>query len=104
MLDAVLDQARRHKVASVMAVRIRIGALAGVVEEALAFAWEALAADTPAAASRLDVEHVAIACYCARCEREFETEAFSYRCPSCHELSADLRRGRELQLVSIEGE
>jgi hydrogenase nickel incorporation protein HypA/HybF len=102
MLDVVLAQAKRCDAATVAVVRIRIGALAGVVMEALEFAWQALTEDTIAAGSRLDVEHVSVGCFCARCRREFESRAYSYRCPVCGELSSDLRHGRELDLISIE--
>jgi hydrogenase nickel incorporation protein HypA/HybF len=102
MLDSVLDQAKRNEAKSVAVVKIRIGALAGVVMDALEFAWQAVSEDTIAAGSKLDVEHVPVACYCAKCGREFESQAYSYRCPTCGELSNDLRRGRELNLISIE--
>ncbi len=102
MLDAVLEQARKNDAKSVTVVKLRIGALAGVVMEALEFAWEAVSSDTIAAGSRLDVEHVPVTCYCSQCQREFESRAYSYRCPVCGGLSNDLRRGRELDLISIE--
>ena len=102
MLDAVLEQARRNDAKSVAVVKLRIGALAGVVMEALEFAWQALSEDTMAAGSRLDVEHVPVACYCAKCRQEFESGAYSYRCPQCGALSVELRHGRELNLISIE--
>ena len=102
MLDAVLSHAAKHRAASVTLVRVRIGDLAGVVQEALEFAWEALAEDTAAAGSRLAIERVPITCYCARCAKEFAARALSYRCPECGQPSAELRRGRELELISIE--
>ena len=102
MLDAVLEQAGRNDAKSVAVVNVRIGALAGVVMEALEFAWQAVSDETAAAGSRLNVEHVPVTCYCAKCSREFASRAYSYRCPDCGELSSDLRRGREMQLISIE--
>lgn len=102
MLETVLEQTRRSGAGTVAVVTVRIGDLAGVVTEALEFAWEAVSGGTPAEGARLEVERVALACYCATCRQEFEAADRSYRCPGCGGLSADLRRGRELNLVSIE--
>ncbi len=102
LLQAALDAASRHSAARIELVRVRVGALSGVVEEALSFAFEALAEDTPAKGARLVVEPSPVVCYCARCASEFEPPRFTYRCPACGEASREVRRGRELQLVSIE--
>lgn len=104
MLDAVLEQAQTATASRVIAVRARIGTLSGVVEEALTFAWQALTEDTAAAGSTLSIENVKAACYCPACAVEFDVRAWSYRCPTCGALSKELRRGREMQLVSIEVE
>jgi hydrogenase nickel incorporation protein HypA/HybF len=41
---------------AVRAVRLRVGPLSGVVPEALTFAFDIAAADTPLAGARLDIE------------------------------------------------
>lgn len=102
MLNTVLDAASKHESDRVEVVRLRVGALSGVVEEALRFAFEALSEDTPAQGSALIVETIPVTCYCVPCSREFEAPRFSYRCPVCETLSKEVRRGRELELVSIE--
>lgn len=102
LLKTALETAAQHGASKVEQVSLRIGALAGVVDEALTFAFEALADGTPAQGARLLIEAVPVACYCPTCAREFEAPRFSYRCPHCQALSREVRRGRELQLVSIE--
>lgn len=102
VLKVALDTAAQHKAERVEVVRLRIGALSGVVDEALTFAFEALAEDTPARGARLVIEAVPVTCYCEACAKEFEAPRFSYRCPACQTLSREVRRGRELELVSIE--
>jgi len=47
-LDQVLEKARQAGASRVHAIRLRIGALSGVVPDALQFAFEALADGTPA--------------------------------------------------------
>lgn len=102
VLKVVVETAGKNGANKVEVVRLRIGALAGVVDEALIFAFEALAEDTPAQGARLVIEAVPLTCYCATCSREFEVPRFSYRCPVCQTLSREVRRGRELELISIE--
>lgn len=102
VLKVALDTARQHQAQKIEVVRLRIGALAGVVDEALTFAFAALAEDTPAQGARLVIEAVPVTCYCESCAREFEAPRFSYRCPACQSLSREVRRGRELELISIE--
>ncbi len=102
ILDAVLEAARANEARRVEAVRVRIGALSGVVEEALAFAFEALAEGTPAHGARLDVESGPVRCYCEACADEFIAAPLRYRCPTCGGTSRTVRGGRELNLISIE--
>lgn len=102
LLGTVLDAAAKNGATRVDQVNLRIGALAGVVDEALTFAFEALAENTPAQGARLSIEAVPVTCYCSACDREFDVPRFVYRCPSCQALSREVRRGRELHLVSVE--
>ncbi|MFH0907982.1 MAG: hydrogenase maturation nickel metallochaperone HypA [bacterium] len=101
-LALALDHAQKKGARKIIEVRMQIGALTGVVEEAFEFAFDALAENTMAAGAELVIEHVPIVCYCCRCECEFETNAYAYQCPDCGEASTEVRRGRELNLVSME--
>ena len=76
--------------------------MSGVEPDALSFAFEVLRKDTLAAEAKLEIETVPASCWCARCQTEFPVLDLIYQCPQCHEPSAELRRGLELELVSIE--
>lgn len=87
----------------VEAVRIRVGALAGVVTDALEFCWEIAAAGTPCQGSRLEIEYVAARVHCAACNSESELESPPrFRCGLCGQLTGNVTAGRELDLVSLE--
>lgn len=101
-LDIALQQANASGAQSLHQLRLRVGSLSGAVPEALQFAFEALSQGTLAAGARLDIELVPAAYWCRRCAAEFEAESYAYECPRCHELSSELRRGRELELSSME--
>lgn len=102
LLKVAIETAERSNAGRVEQVNLKIGALAGVVDEALIFAFGALSEDTLARNARLVIEAIPVTCYCETCATVFEPPRFSYRCPTCQTLSRSVKTGRELQLVSIE--
>ena len=68
----------------------------------LTFAFDMVCQGTVAAGAKLEIETVPAACWCAACQAEFECEDFLSDCPRCNQPSANLRRGRELELTSVE--
>ncbi len=84
------------------ALSLRVGRLSGAVPEAMTFAWDVGRQNTLAANATLSIELVAPACWCAACRSEFECDDFWSECPRCQEPSDDLRRGRELEIASVE--
>ena len=101
-LSIALEQARQAGATRVHSIRLRIGALSGVVPDALEFAFEALTPGTAAEDAKLAIEHVPARFWCAACKREFEAEDMLAECPGCHALSGDIRAGREMEVASLE--
>ena len=101
-LSQVLDEAGKAGAKRVLNIRLRIGALSGVVPDALQFAFEALADGTPAQDALLAIEDVPARFWCMTCHNEFTSISVVAQCPSCKSLSRELRAGRELELVSME--
>ncbi len=101
-LSQACQQAKAEGASRICSIKLRIGALSGVVPEALEFAFEALAPGTMAEGGRLVVEPVPARFRCRACEREFEAGELFSLCPTCQEPSADLRSGREMELASLE--
>lgn len=102
-LATVLEQARAHQAARVNRIVLRIGRLAGVDPEALAFAFEIVTKDTPAAGATLAIEPVVARARCAHCAEDFAVESgWIFTCPRCSRLSGELIEGRELELSRIE--
>jgi hydrogenase nickel incorporation protein HypA/HybF len=86
----------------ILTLRLRVGTLSGVVPDALRFAFDVVGRNTPAEGATLEIESVPVACWCATCQAEFAGHDFWNECPRCHDLSGDLRRGRELEIASVE--
>jgi hydrogenase nickel incorporation protein HypA/HybF len=101
-LCLALDTARQNGAECVQILRMRVGALSGVVPEALEFAFETLRQNTPAAQATLVIERIPATCWCGACQTEFESLDMMFDCPKCGVLATELRRGRELDLVSID--
>lgn len=86
----------------VLEVRLRVGALSGVVPQALEFAYEVAALGTPLADAVLVVESVPVTVHCPACDADGTlAEAYLFVCPTCGEPTGDVRTGKELEVASI---
>jgi hydrogenase nickel incorporation protein HypA/HybF len=92
----------RLRASRVLGLHLRVGTLSGAVPEAMRFAFDVVCRDTIAEGASLEIESVPAACWCAICRKEFECADFVSECPHCHNPSGDLRRGRELEIASVE--
>lgn len=103
IVDAVIDSLRDYPGAQVKEVRLRIGALAAVVEDSLQFCYGIATEGTPLEGSALLVESLPVLAHCPACRRDVAVESLqSFRCCQCGTPVNDLRQGRELEISSIE--
>jgi len=104
IVDAAMDEARQRGV-QVSAVHLRLGALSGVVKDALLFCYEVACQDTPLAGSRLIVEDVPVVVFCSRCnDTRVLGSVQSFSCPECITPTMDVRKGKELEVFALEVE
>ena len=102
IVDAAMDEARQRGV-HVSAVHLRLGALSGVVKDALLFSYEVACQDTPLAGSRLIVEEVPVVVFCLGCDDTRELSSVrSFLCPECNRPTMDIRQGKELEVFALE--
>lgn len=106
LLGIVLDESGRHGITRVNRIQLQVGALAAVVPAALTFCFELISRDTIVADAVLAIETVPVVVRCPECKERFEVDNQFYVCPRCGPIPAglDLTSGRELTLLSIEGE
>lgn len=102
ILEIAAVEARKAGSERVRCIRIRVGNLAGVVPEALRFAFDAMAKGTVAEGGGMEIEMVSASCRCEGCNETFEPADFIFECPSCHSLDVEILRGRELELSQLE--
>lgn len=103
VLTAALEAAAEAGAIRIVSVQVEIGALMGVVEDALQFAWEALTSDTIAEGATLEVRSIEAASRCGECGHVYPHGRFDgARCPACGSPFVTLASGRELSIASIE--
>ena len=103
ILDSVQEEVDRRNCGSVEAIHLRIGALSGVVPDALRSAYELAAEQTPYASTRLMIEEVPIVIYCAACARNQPIVSSNwFCCPECNTPSNQIVSGRELEITALE--
>lgn len=104
IVEAALEESRSRGV-QVSAVHLRLGALSGVVKDALLFSYEVACQDTPLAGSRLIVEDVPVMVFCAQCQQRRTLHSVqSFACPECGAPTMDILQGKELEVFALEVE
>ncbi len=101
LLAAISQEAEKHNARPVYA-RISCGKLSGVNDEALSFAFEAIAKGTPCEGIELGIEHKPLQAKCVDCNRTFNVELDEPKCPRCNSDNFRLLPDAGLLLEEIE--
>lgn len=101
-LEIALEHAQNQGASKIHRLKMRVGALSGVVPEALKFAFDVVSEGTLAENAQFEIDYVPVQCYCSDCDQPFQPEQWVYECPQCHQLSTDILSGKELELTSLE--
>mgnify|MGYP001817890141 CR=1 FL=1 len=85
-------------------VRVRVGALSGIVPEALDFAWpHAVAGSRLLGDASIVIDLVEVSVECAACSTTSTMpELTRLRCPVCHSPDVQVNGGNELDIVSVD--
>jgi hydrogenase nickel incorporation protein HypA/HybF len=105
LVQSVSDSAERAEAKKVNKVFLRVGALSGVVKDAILFAYDIATKGSLLEGSELIVTELPVIIYCAspQCQTEHVINMTNgLRCPKCNTPSAFIRQGRELELEKIE--
>jgi len=104
VVEAATEEAQRLGV-QVRAVHLRLGALSGVVKDALLFSYEVACEDTPLAGSKLIVEDVPVVILCPKCkDKKTLISLQSFTCPDCGTPTMNIVCGKELEVFALEVE
>ena len=81
------------KPGNILAVRIDVGVLSGVVPDALQFAWEMACSDSRLAGSELQISEIQVVAHCVKCDADHTIPSPDcLRCPVCDGWTPDILR------------
>jgi len=104
LVDRASELARQDGCKRILAIDVRIGALSGVMRDALEFCFPAAARGTVLEGTVLRVTEVPLKARCRACGRTSQPEPFEIQCAHCGSMDLELTDAREFKLVSLEVE
>lgn len=104
VMEAVDKSARDAGAEKVLTVTLSVGEMTEAIEDALRFAFEALAEGEYELCREavLEINMIKPRSKCLECGSEYEHDRFHMLCPSCGSFATTLLAGKELQIDSIE--
>ena len=105
LLKDLQKESKRHGVAHISRVHVRIGSLRNIVPEELSFAFAEASAGTVAEGAELNIGIVPARGRCGKCNIDFdvETKNSGFPCPSCGGMTEGLVCGDELKIALFRG-
>jgi hydrogenase nickel incorporation protein HypA/HybF len=103
IIEMAEEEVERRGGAHVSAVHLKLGALSGVVEQALLSSFQMAAEDTSLQGARLLIESVPAAVFCTQCCSERQLASIQdFSCPVCGAPTPQVTCGRELEVTALE--
>ncbi|MGD1043967.1 MAG: hydrogenase maturation nickel metallochaperone HypA [Bacteroidota bacterium] len=86
----------------VTVVRLKIGAIAGVVPDSLEFSFQAITVESSLSHARLEIEFIPFRIHCNSCNTTAENEVGFALCSTCGSTDTKMVSGSELHITEIE--
>ena len=103
--QGIIEVCEQHaKGRRVKSVIVQIGALSGVVPEALEFCFEAAVSGSLLEGSSLEIERIKATAWCDSCDSMSEVSGFTEACPNCGGFPLEIRTGEEMRVKELEVE
>ncbi|MDP6499234.1 MAG: hydrogenase maturation nickel metallochaperone HypA [Candidatus Marinimicrobia bacterium] len=101
IVEIACETAENNGSGKINAIDVVVGKLAGVLEDSLAFCFEAARNNTAAEEAELNIISIPGEGHCNSCDKSFETDTFFTLCPFCQGLALDIVAGKDLKIQSI---
>jgi hydrogenase nickel incorporation protein HypA/HybF len=102
IVELAEEEAQRRGV-QINAVHLKLGALSGVVKEALLFSYEIACEETPLKGSRLVIEEVPVVVFCPSCRTQrFISSIQLFCCAECGTPTSEIVQGKEIEVSALE--
>ena len=103
LIGTVSDLCQQEGYSAIESVRLKVGRAAGILPDALLFAFDVAKAGTLASNAKLIIEYVALGGFCCDCGSQFESEErYIFSCPDCKSSAIKITRGDEMQIIDME--
>ena len=102
IMDIVHQYVPENDCSTVKTVKIQVGTVAGIVSDSLEFCFGAIAAGTPLAGAKLEIEHVPFTVECSTCNVISANDAGITLCPACGGMDTRVLSGTEMNVLEIE--
>jgi hydrogenase nickel incorporation protein HypA/HybF len=102
IIEVAQEESDRRGV-QVSAVHLKLGALSGVVKDALLGCFEMACEDTPLKGARLVIEELPVLIFCRTCDAQRPISSVQlFCCAECGTPSGEIVQGKELEVVALE--
>ena len=104
LFEILEEKAEEQKAKKIISVKLKVGALSGVVPEFLETAFDIYKKGTLADEAKLKIEDVPFKIQCQKCQAEIVKDDFIFICDTCGSTELKTLSGTELLLEKIEME
>jgi hydrogenase nickel incorporation protein HypA/HybF len=102
LFEILEHKAREKKAKKVTMVKLRVGALSGVVSEFLETAFDIYKKNTIAAEATLKIVNIPLKIKCQKCHKKMVKRDFVFICEHCGSRELKVLQGTELLLEKME--
>jgi hydrogenase nickel incorporation protein HypA/HybF len=103
IVELAEEEIERRGNVQITAVHLKLGALSGVVKEALLACYEVVCEGTSLAGSRLVVEDVSVIVFCPSCQAQRPVSSIQlFCCAECGTPTSEIVQGKEIEVVALE--
>lgn len=102
ILDLAIAKAREANSGRVVQINLVIGDASSVIDDSVQFCFDFVSRETIAQGARLNFHRVPVQMKCRNCGNLFCPEKKTWECPQCREWDAEIVKGIEFYMDSIE--
>lgn len=102
ILDVAREESEQRGGVGVEVIHLKIGALSGVVKDALLFSYQLASQETAFADCRLEIEEIPVMIHCSQCNGKRAIRSLQwFACEECGTPALEVVQGRELQISAM---
>lgn len=102
IFDIVINEKKTKNLSEIKAIGLNIGAMSGILPDALEFSFDAIKIETPLANTFLEITEIPISGMCNNCHERFNITDYIFSCPQCNSSSIKMEKGQEMDIAYLE--